>query len=77
MSGKTFANPAVKNLIEQHFVFVVINVDQDKQSADQMGIVGIPDTMILSQDGKMLDQVMGFEEPEAFADRLRKHIGGK
>ena len=73
----TFANPVVKSLIEKHFVFVVLNVDQDTEAADQMRIVGIPDTRILSPDGRMLDQVMGFEAPEAFADRLRKHIGGK
>ena len=77
MSGKTFANPVVRSLIEEHFIFVVLNVDQDKRSADQMGIMGIPDTRILSQDGKMLDQVMGFEEPEAFAERLRQHVGGQ
>ena len=77
MSGKTFANPVVKQLIEKDFVFVVLNVDQNKEAADLMGIVGIPDTRILSQDGKTLDQVIGFEEPEAFADRLRKHIEGK
>ena len=77
MSGKTFANSVVKSLIEKHFVFVVLNVDQDKLTADQMGIVGIPDTRILSQDGKMLDQVMGFEGPESFAERLRKYVGRK
>ena len=77
MSGKTFANPVVKKLIEKDFAFVVLNVDQNKEAADQMGIVGIPDTRILSQEGKMLDQVIGFEELEAFADRLRKHIEGK
>ena len=73
----TFANPEVKGLIEKHFVFVVLNVDQDTEAANQMGIVGIPDTRILSADGKIHDQVLGFEAPEEFADRLRKHIGGK
>ena len=76
MSGKTFANPVVKSLIENHFIFVVLNVDQDKESADRMGIVGIPDTRIFSQDGTMLDQVLGFEGPVAFAERLRKHLEG-
>ena len=73
----TFANPEVKKLIDENFVFVVLNVDRNKEAADQMGIVGIPDTRVFSQDGKMLDQVLGFEAPEAFAERLRKHIGGK
>ena len=77
MSGMTFANPEVKSLIEKHFVFVVLNVDQDTEAADKMGIVGIPDTRILSLEGKLLDQVMGFEDPEAFADRLRNHVGGQ
>ena len=75
MSGKTFADLEVKKLMEEHFVFVELDVDQDKEAADQFGIVAIPDTRILSQDGKTLDQVIGFEEPEAFARRLRKQIG--
>ena len=77
MSGKTFADLEVKKLMKEHFVFVELNVDQDKESADQFGIVAIPDTRILSQDGKTLDQIIGFEGPEAFVLRLKKHIEGR
>ncbi len=77
MSGKTFKDPGVKKLMDEHFVFVELNVDKNKGAADQMGIVGIPDTRILAQDGKLLDQVLGFEGPEAFAQRLKRHIERK
>ena len=63
--------------MDEHFVFVELNVDQDKEAADQIGIVAIPDTRILSQDGKTLDQVVGFEGPEAFVRRLMKQIEGE
>ena len=74
MSVETFKAPEVSNLVEKHFVFIELNVDKHKKAADQLGIVGIPDTRILSLDGKMLDQVVGFEGPEAFARRLKQHI---
>ncbi len=44
MSGMTFADPEVKKLIEEHFVFVELNVDHEKEAAGWFAAAAIPDT---------------------------------
>lgn len=41
---KTFADPDVKKLIEEHFVFVELNVDHEKEAAGWFDGAAIPDT---------------------------------
>ncbi len=77
MSVKTFAAPAVKKLIDEHFIFIEINVDHEKETAAWFQGETIPDTRFLSPEGRTLDQVAGFEEPSAFAVRLKKLVEGK
>lgn len=77
MSVVTFAHPEVRKLIDERFVFVEINVDHEKDAADWFEVKGIPDTYILSSDGAVVDRVLGFEEPEKFAARLKKALAGR
>lgn len=44
MSVRTFADPEVKRLIDQHFVFVELNVDREKEAAGWFAGSAIPDT---------------------------------
>ena len=44
MSGKTFADPEVKKLIKEHFVFVELNVDHKRDAAAWFAASAIPDT---------------------------------
>lgn len=74
---KTFAASEVKKLIDEHFVFIEINVDQEKEAAAWFQGEAIPDVRILSSEGKTLDRLVGFEEPQAFAVRLRKWVEGR
>lgn len=77
MSVKTFAAPDVKRLIDEHFVTIQINVDHEKEAAAWFQGEAIPDVRILSPEGRMLDRLVGFEEPKAFAVRLRKLVEGR
>lgn len=72
MSVKTFAAPDVRKLIDEHFVFIEINVDHEKEAAAWFQGAAIPDVRVLSPEGRMLDRLLGFEEPQVFAARLRK-----
>jgi len=74
MSVKTFAAPEVKKLIDEHFVFIEINMDHEKEASAWFQGEAIPDTRILSAEGKTLDRLIGFEEPAAFSARLRKAV---
>lgn len=44
MSVETFADPEVKKLLDQHFVFVELNVDKEKEAAAWFRGEAIPDT---------------------------------
>jgi len=44
MSVKTFNNPTVKKIIDERFVFVELNVENEKEAAGWFGGQGIPDT---------------------------------
>jgi thioredoxin-like negative regulator of GroEL len=74
MSVKTFAAPEVRKLIDEHFIFMEINVDHEQAISAWFQGEAIPDTRILSADGKSMDRVVGFEEPAVFAARLRKAV---
>jgi thioredoxin-like negative regulator of GroEL len=43
MSGKTFADPEVKKLLDERFVFVRLNVDREKEAAAWFRGDAIPD----------------------------------
>jgi len=44
MSVKTFADPGVKKLLDEHFLFVELNVDQKRDVAKWFEGDAIPDT---------------------------------
>ena len=44
MSVKTFDAPEVKKLIDEHFLFVELNVDHEKEAAGWFAASSIPDT---------------------------------
>jgi thioredoxin-like negative regulator of GroEL len=72
MSVKTFADPDVKKLLDEQFVFASLNVDSQRQAASWFAGSAIPDVRVLSLDGRMLDRIVGFMEPKEFAARLRR-----
>jgi len=44
MSVQTFADPEVKKLLDDHFIFVELNVDHEKEAAGWFAGTAIPDT---------------------------------
>ena len=44
MSVKTFADSEVEKILDEHFVFVELNVDHEKEAAGWFAGKGIPDT---------------------------------
>ncbi len=71
MSRVTLADPAVKGLLEEGFVFREVDTDQEPDLGKALGVTGIPDLRILRPEGTEVDRLIGYEPPEAFAARLR------
>ncbi len=50
-----------------------MNVDENQQTPTKFHIRGIP-TVILFKGGKAVDQIVGLQSKEAFAQMIQKHL---
>ena len=50
-----------------------VNVDECGALAQQYGVMSIP-TLIIFQDGKPVDQLVGLQAKEKLADKLNAHL---
>ncbi|CCJ66707.1 Thioredoxin [Leuconostoc pseudomesenteroides 4882] len=53
--------------------FTSINIDDNQQTAAQLGIQGIP-TLIIKNNGQIIDKIVGFHPKEEIENILKKHI---
>ncbi|MFD1018962.1 thioredoxin [Thalassobacillus hwangdonensis] len=51
---------------------VKLDVDENQETAGKYGVMSIP-TLLLFKDGKVVDQVIGFQPKEALVDLINKH----
>ncbi|MCA0969879.1 thioredoxin [Halobacillus litoralis] len=51
---------------------VKLDVDENQETAGKFGVMSIP-TLLLFKDGKVVDQVIGFQPKEALAELITKH----
>ncbi|MFQ3542566.1 thioredoxin [Halobacillus rhizosphaerae] len=51
---------------------VKLDVDENQETAGKFGVMSIP-TLLLFKDGKVVDQVIGFQPKEALAELISKH----
>ncbi len=60
MQKETFADPAVIRYLNEHFISIKINSDQDKERAREYHVSGLPTTWFLSQNGEKIGNRPGF-----------------
>ncbi|MCA1009871.1 thioredoxin [Halobacillus halophilus] len=51
---------------------VKLDVDENQETAGKYGVMSIP-TLLLFKDGKVVDQVIGFQPKEQLAELISKH----
>ncbi|KMT23304.1 thioredoxin [Clostridium cylindrosporum] len=49
---------------------VKVNIDENPQSASQLGITSIP-TLVLFNDGKLVSKIVGFQPKEQIEDAIK------
>ena len=52
---------------------VKVDVDENQETAGKFGVMSIP-TLFVLKDGKVVDQVVGYQPKEALAELLTKHV---
>ena len=51
----------------------MVNIDENKQVASQLGIQGIP-TLIIKKNGQVIDKIVGFHPKDEIENTLKKYI---
>ncbi|MBY0470662.1 thioredoxin [bacterium] len=68
--------PTIDSLADEYTGKVKVfkmNVDENPQTPTQFHIRGIP-TVILFQNGKVVEQLVGNQPKEAFVEAIQKHL---
>ena len=71
MKQTTFRNPSVIKLLNNEFIAIRVNTNEETKVAGQYHIRPVPDNWFLSEDGKKLRNFLGYYEAEQFVTVLR------
>ena len=71
MEATTYHDPAVRALLDRHFVAVKVDVDARPDLEERYGDWGWPATVVFSADATELAKYRGYIEPARFAELLR------
>jgi uncharacterized protein YyaL (SSP411 family) len=74
MDEQTYADPAVRALIDQHYVAVGVDADSDPALTSRYGDWGWPATIVLAADGTEIVKRRGFIPPQRMASLLQAII---
>jgi thioredoxin 1 len=74
MERDTWPDAALTSWVQDNAIAVQLDVDQDAQSAKDLGITGMP-TVILLKDGKELGRLVGYAKPDALLTWLQSKAG--
>lgn len=70
MEKTTFADPAVADRINQHFVAIKVDADRHKDLVKQLQVRGLPAILIVSPDLTIIERISGYQTPEALIQKL-------
>lgn len=60
MQSDTLASPAVARSVEDSYVPVMVNADSSAGLAAQLKVSGVPTTLLVLPDGRIVDRVEGY-----------------
>ena len=71
MERKTFRNPAVVALLNENFISVKVNADQEQKVSAMFRINSLPDNWFFSEQSEPIAQRRGFIPPDTFIKILK------
>lgn len=72
MDAETFTDQRVKDLISRHYVPVRIEADKNQGMMQEYGVPGLPTIVILDEDGKVLETIVGFRDANDLSASLEE-----
>lgn len=67
---ETFTDPQVIARVNQHFVPVVLDADQNERAVQLLGIEAFPSTVVISPELNVLGNIKGFHQPPQMFQQL-------
>ena len=74
MKQTVFINSSVIEIINKHFIPVRIDIDSESDLANNYGILGVPTTIILAGNAKVVDTLNGYVDATKMANFLNNNI---
>ncbi|AGA25802.1 thioredoxin family protein [Singulisphaera acidiphila] len=66
MDGESFIHPKIVGQSRQHFVPIKLQCDTNEEVAAQLGVTGLPATILVSPSGEIVAKHEGYLDPESF-----------
>ncbi|MDB4944090.1 MAG: Thymidylate kinase [Labilithrix sp.] len=76
MEATTYHDPAVRKVLDAHFIAVKVDVDERPDLAERYGDYGWPATVLFSPDAVEIGKYRGYLDPEAFRAILESVVAG-
>jgi thioredoxin-related protein len=70
----TLSDPAIKEVIADHYVYVRVNADHSTSDVRKYRVTGLPTMMILDSNGEVLDQKRGLTGKDEMGDWLASKV---
>jgi len=72
LKNEVFEKDEFQKYSGDNLILVSIDADQNKELVDKYKVEGFPTVLILSPDGQILEQIVGFKNLESFMEVLKK-----
>ena len=77
MAKDTFKDPDVITYLNKNFIPVMVNTDEDQETAAAYGALGLPYTVFLMENGEPIVSVPGYIPPDTLLAMLKEINGLK
>lgn len=72
MEKTTFADPALAQRINNDFVAIRVDADENKDLVKELQIRGLPAVLVIAPDLTILERISGFQTTEAMSQKLER-----
>jgi thioredoxin-related protein len=72
MAKETFQNPSIISYLNENFIAIRVDFDQEGDIASRYGVRGLPSTWFLTQTGERIGNVPGYIPPQALLSMLKE-----
>lgn len=74
LKKETFTDPTVVQLLRDAKL-IFVDLDEYPKLGEFYGVETVPDVFFIDRNGLVVDRLQNFEEPEAFARRIKRLLG--